>query len=322
MMRLVDRALQAGATRKSALRTEWDVSGNCQKPVERELHVRPSGESRSDDRESRFVREVQKYFPGAVRIDPHVKARLVVDRRITVRRGKQHPLTLAMTLRCRKCDKCLEQRRRQWTARANAESVVAVRNWFGTLTLRPEAHLHYANRARRRLSKQGVDFDALPFGEQFIERHREIGRELTKYVKRVRKETRAQFRFIMVAEHHKSGLPHYHCLVHEHKGSVTHAALSKQWSLGFEKWRLVGPEERAVRYVTKYLAKASVARVRASVRYGYALVAKLSEAKRDQNAPAQAGRRTIPQSLLREVAEGRQTERKHDDLPTRQCLQA
>lgn len=156
-----------------------------------------------------------------------------------------------------------------WRTRAEHETRAALRTWFGTLTLNPAAHMTMVSRARVRLAQQGIDFDDLPIGEQFIERHREISREITKYLKRVRKIS-GQFRFLMVAEHHKSGLPHYHVLVHERDAhGVKHRVLSSEWKLGFEKWRLL-TDLREASYLCKYLAKATVARVRASGAYGQA----------------------------------------------------
>lgn len=156
-----------------------------------------------------------------------------------------------------------------WRSRAERETRAALRTWFGTLTLSPAAHQTMVSKARARLGAQGVDFDALPYGEQFRERHREISREITKYLKRVRKES-GELRFLMVAEHHKSGLPHYHLLVHERDAlGVKHRTLSTQWKLGFEKWRLL-TDLREASYLCKYLAKATVARVRASGAYGEA----------------------------------------------------
>lgn len=155
-----------------------------------------------------------------------------------------------------------------WEQRAKAEVQAAQRTWFGTLTLRPEAHATMGSRARVRLSRQGIDFDALPFGEQFLERHREINVEITKYLKRVRKQSPLGFRYLLVVEHHKSGLPHYHMLVHELvDGAVKYAVLADQWQLGFEKWKVVADMRQAT-YLCKYLSKATIARVRASVAYG------------------------------------------------------
>lgn len=159
----------------------------------------------------------------------------------------------------------------QWAMRAKAEVQGSPRTWFGTLTLRPEAHTTMLARARARMSRQGIDFDTLAFGDQFAERVKQCNVEITKYLKRVRKATPAGFRYLLVAEHHKSGLPHFHMLVHEREsGSVKHAVLSGQWLLGYEQWRLIESLNQAT-YLCKYLSKATVARVRASGGYGDAV---------------------------------------------------
>lgn len=93
--------------------------------------------------------------------------------------------------------------------------------------------------------------------------------EITKYLKRVRKKSGAPLRYILVAEAHKSGLPHYHMLIHECDPSrqVRHKDLTAAWSWGFTRFKLVETSNTAW-YVCKYLSKAQLARVRASVRYG------------------------------------------------------
>lgn len=268
MVHLMVRALEMGATRRSAMSAEWDIAGRCQQPVTRELYVAPEA---GPGRENSFLSAVQKLWPGAKPVGhaADFKSRRVNRRSIVVSPQSKLPLRLVMSLRCRKCDPCRRMRQMLWTTRAVSECSMASRTWFGTLTLRPEAHATMVSRARVELSDQGVDFDTLPFGEQFLQRHRQVSIELTKYLKRVRKESRAMFRYLLVAEHHKSGLPHYHALLHEWHGMgcVKHATLSKQWSLGFEKWRLLS-DAREARYVCKYLGKATVARVRASGDYG------------------------------------------------------
>lgn len=268
--RLVAQALSQGGVRKSAIRTEWDLGGNCSTPVVREIHVRPPADERPKDEATAFIDKVMAAFPGAevVRDERDPDARPQRNKYIVVSQRTAFPLTLTITLRCRKCDRCLKVRQRLWSDRAKRETLLARRSWFGTLTLRPEAQVTFVSMARMRLSKQGIDFDALPYREQFAERVKEISLEITKYLKRVRKETGAKFRYLLVAEYHKSGLPHFHMLIHEHDEiGVRHSTLSKQWRVGFEKWRLVTEPSEAV-YLTKYLSKTAAARVRASRGYG------------------------------------------------------
>lgn len=166
---------------------------------------------------------------------------------------------------CRMCSNCLAARRNLWAFRAKQEHAEAVRTWFGTLTLRPEEHFkcvaHYI--------AGGGDTAQLDASEQFAMRHKYISRWITLYLKRVRKESGAECRYLFVAEAHKSGLPHYHCLLHELSPAhaIPKSLLQRQWWHGYSAFKLVS-EERQLWYVAKYLAKDSRARVRASVLYG------------------------------------------------------
>lgn len=222
-------ATRSGAIRHSLTLMSWEVSGDCTAPVQRDLRARA------------------------------IKGTL-----------EQRPsLELQMIVRCRKCDNCRQIRRKVWTARARAEIQSASRTWFGTLTLRSEEHYRFLAMARRKADHRIDNFDALPYWEQFDLRHRAIGPELTKYLKRVRETSGAPLRYLLVAEAHKSGAPHYHLLVHEldPERQVKHRQLSEQWGLGFSQWKLV-TDTRSATYLCKYLSKSNAARVRASLRYG------------------------------------------------------
>lgn len=170
---------------------------------------------------------------------------------------------------CRVCPACLRRRAAHWSLRAQTEWRQSVRTWFGTLTLSPESHLRTQLRWSADYGKaNGVDFATLDTEASFLARHSVLSKEITDFVKRVRKNSEAELRFLCVTEAHKNGLPHYHMLVHEvGPAPVRKAVLEKAWFLGFSNWRLV-TDARAASYVTKYLAKSSVARVRASIDYG------------------------------------------------------
>lgn len=184
------------------------------------------------------------------------------------------PLRLTGEGRCRRCLPCLLARSREWTRRAEAEIRAAKRTWFGTLTLAPEWHARYLAQARARCSAQGVDYDAQDYGQQYFDRVREVGPELRRYLKRVRKASGAPLRFMMVQETHKSGLPHWHCLIHELSDVdvIRKRILRDQWVQGYSRWKLVDTDKGAgaARYVSKYLNKQALARVRASLHYGAA----------------------------------------------------
>lgn len=224
-------ALRSGGVRHGLTSCSWDVSSDCQAPVDR-VH---------------FARAMRR-GDGTV---------------------KGTSLEVNMTVRCRKCDKCRAVRRRLWSARARAEVQASVRTWFVTLTLRPEEQYRFLAQARLSAKAASEDFDALPYWRQFDLRHRAICPEITKYLKRVRTESGAPLRYLLVAEAHKSGAPHYHMLVHETDVSspVRHACLSSQWKLGFSNIKLCS-DLRMATYLCKYLSKSNAARVRASLRYG------------------------------------------------------
>ena len=174
-----------------------------------------------------------------------------------------------MNNRCRKCANCLAHRQRLWTARAMDEIAAASRTWFGTLTIEPYAQFTFGLRAAARVAlTRREEFSALTPTEQFKYRVDQIAPEITTYLKRVRKEAGVPLRYLLVSEAHKSGLPHFHILVHEPLGPIRKATLKDQWKLGFTRWKLVEQDQRAARYVCKYLSKDAETRVRASLRYG------------------------------------------------------
>lgn len=181
--------------------------------------------------------------------------------------------SLDMDVRCRKCPACLRARAKLWRQRMVSEIRAAERTWFITLTLSPEAHYKALCAARLRLSRGGTRFDELSPEEQFAERHRSINDELTRFVKRVRKNSGSEIRLILVCEAHKSGLPHYHGLIHE--GSidrpVRYSVLKNAWREGFGAYKLVHEGDAPAGYCAKYLSKSALARVRASQGYGRGL---------------------------------------------------
>lgn len=244
------------------VRPVWDISDGCLNPVFRELNTGSFREVKVGD----------------------IRTNLAVANDRTDRR------TLEMWVRCRRCANCLKLRSALWRHRARQEIAEAKRTWFGTITLGPSAHFAMASRARLRLRAQGVNFDKLDADEQFVERHRETGVELTKWLKRVRKQSGSALRILLVCERHKSGLPHYHVLVHEVSDvSCPKRILQGQWTLGFTNWKLVDKNQRrTAAYVAKYLAKEAIARVRASARYGSSTVlTECRKAEHSDHPPAQ-----------------------------------
>lgn len=232
---IVARNLQFGVERKSVYRSSWDVSGNCSRAKPVELSGR------------KFID--------------------VID--------QAHSAGLDLEVRCRKCTECLRARSHLWRLRATEEATHSARTWFGTLTLSPESHALSLARCRQKEALNGIDFDCLSEGEQFAVLVHDSGREITKYLKRIRKQSSATLRYLLVVEKHASGLPHFHMLVHEPfiGQSIGERQLRKQWQLGFSKWNLVkgcgeAVTPKAIFYACKYIAKSAETRVRASLHYG------------------------------------------------------
>jgi len=180
---------------------------------------------------------------------------------------------LVTLARCRSCKPCMDHRKEVWTARAFQEWCGSSRVWFGTLTFAPEKHYMLMVQAIKRSTLSADLWARLDEAERFARVEAEAAREVQLWLKRVRKAIEPmQLRYMLVAERHKSGNPHYHLLLHEQTdGSVTKRLMEDQWeACGFSAWRLLSGAHGAtgVHYVAKYLNKTTVIRVRASKHYG------------------------------------------------------
>lgn len=191
-------------------------------------------------------------------------------------------------VRCRRCKACLRARMGYWLhhsmANTRATMQQGLRTWFGTLTLRPEAQSALLDRARQKWleeresgSSKVEDWWEDPKCDYRFALHRaELLRELQLFFKRLRKAGHA-FKYFVVFERHKSGLPHIHWLLHESQSVITKDQLQKQWHLGFSQVKLVGGHDRkhkrklspefASYYVAKYLAKEFQSRQIVSIKY-------------------------------------------------------
>lgn len=185
-------------------------------------------------------------------------------------RGSPRIATAYVSVRCRRCRECLRARAKLWTARAVDEIAASERTWFVTLTLSPDAQFHYRCVADRAAQVGGSRWHSLSADEQFKDRVKAINPELTRFIKRVRKNSGASLRYLLVSEAHKSGDPHFHMLLHEHGGTATKRVIEQAWRLGFSKPKLVDNDPKAAVYVCKYLTKSVLARLRSSARYGTA----------------------------------------------------
>jgi hypothetical protein len=156
--------------------------------------------------------------------------------------------------------------------------VIATRTWFGTLTLAPAQALQLRFGTEVQKAQQGHILGELSEDELFTAMVKQASPELTNWLKRIRKNSGAKIRYILVCEKHKSGLPHWHVLINEYDGRVTKAKLEAAWRYGFSHFRLVQREEtKTAWYVCKYLGKSALARVRASQQYGSPKVKTITE---------------------------------------------
>lgn len=233
LLLLIADGLSKGAVQHSRMRYEWDIGGDCISPRGRTITATPEADTGRD----------YGYKPG-----------------------KSHTLTLLLHTRCRKCETCLAQRSSLWMGRALGEIRRANRTWMCTFTLAEDQQYLYGLRAVQAEKRRGNNWDDLSSDDQLLARHRAIQGELTKWFKRLRKSGHS-FRYLLVMEAHKSGLPHYHALLHEIGDPISYRNLkSANWALGFTRFTVA--ETYSCYYVTKYLAKDCKARVRASVAYG------------------------------------------------------
>ena len=170
--------------------------------------------------------------------------------------GYDRALEVTMFRPCRKCVKCLQFKQMRWRQRAQVEIESSTRTWFLTLTFAP-SHL------------AGIIFEAKNVAgnpERAIERA--AYSHVQRYLKRIRKTTKARFRYLAIYERgEETGRSHYHLLLHEGDRPVTKSVLERQWRSNVH-CRLVTGDIGAARYVTKYVTKSATVRPRSSAGYG------------------------------------------------------
>lgn len=200
------------------------------------------------------------------------------------------PMSVILSVRCRKCEWCKKMRQRFWMGRAFSEYDCAQRTYMGTFTASIDNHIKIDAVARVRLQMAGVDFDGLNDREKFEARCIEFGTHITLWLKRVRKMG-CKFRYLMVAEEHASDVtaaemryrPHVHVLIHEKRlgdfydGTLKvgrsgmfipdEAPQRQAWYLGHTRFQ-AADSARTATYLCKYITKEAHVRIRASLYYG------------------------------------------------------
>jgi hypothetical protein len=203
---------------------------------------------------------------------------------------RETPTVATIETPCRKCEPCLLTRSQLWAARARDEIAIAPRTWFGTLTLAPAQALQAKFAAEIELTKRGHCLDEVSKADHFRAVAAVVSPEITRTLKRIRKNSEARIRYLLVCEAHEGGgphdgVPHWHILLHEHHGKVTKRKLEASWRYGFSHFRLVDKQAtKTAWYVCKYLSKSALARVRASQSYGAPKVATITELVEQQLA--------------------------------------
>lgn len=180
----------------------------------------------------------------------------------------QKPHYLDLAVPCRKCERCTAYRRALWTARAKMEYQFAKpgRTWFSTLTFSDARWFELSTKAHAHARKNGYPTDA-----EYVAKlcRKAAYREVQLAVKRLRSSGH-DFRYMFVPEPHKArDAIHLHGLLHEQPSStpLTKRKLQEQWAAnGFSHFKL--SDEGSIGYVTKYLTKANLGRIKSSLFYG------------------------------------------------------
>jgi hypothetical protein len=167
------------------------------------------------------------------------------------------------------------------------------RSWFGTLTLDADSVQVLTARAMRASGDPTAKWweETVPITYYCKRRKRtihavgfvcdkrfkllcdEMHREVRKYFRRLR-HAGLRFKYFLVYERHKSGLPHAHFILHEEGCTILKRVLRAEWPNGFIQASLIGGRARnaaapgkAAWYAVKYLTKSRQARVKASPGY-------------------------------------------------------
>lgn len=255
-LRLFNQALSLNGTRVGVTCAEVDLSGNCQRPVTVE-----------------YVGRRERFMLKMHEVSPRFNDPLTWE-----------SVSVIMHCKCRQCESCLRQKRIHWYHRAKFEMSVAPRTWFGTLTYAPEEILRRQIIAERKAHASIGDWAQLDADQRFKALLEVCSKDVSLALKRLRKASPGLLRYLTVSERHKSGLPHFHILIHERTMSATtHAKLKACWTAGFSDFKLAEPETAG--YVAKYISKDASARVRASLHYGsQSALLKVSVAKANEGS--------------------------------------
>ena len=224
-VRLSTKALAHGGERIGLTSVRWDIAPNCANARCVELVGRP---------------DPKKWRAYKYRFDAAAAAnRLILEtrQRTLTNVSEAFPIFVELWTKCRNCTNCLREKAHMWQERAKREIDAAERTWFGTFTLHPDTYTRYLNTCRVNAANNLEHWEYLSDKERSKRLCAQFGKDLTKFFKRLRKNTGAKVRYLLVSEEHKSGVPHFHALIHQVSpdGLVRKRDLEACWKLGFTK---------------------------------------------------------------------------------------
>lgn len=205
---------------------------------------------------------------------------------------KALPRYVTLVVRCRKCTACRLTRSWAWSDRAAMEAAKGGRVWWCTFTLKPEFAYHAELQAIAQAKREKQDFWKLDARKQFALRTKYCRTHLTKVFMRMRKGLKSgyfnsnildletgkaqaevipplKFRTLVVAEPHKTGIPHFHALIFEGQQEIK-ALWMRHYAqdMGRNSFELCKSPIKASRYVTGYLSKSPISIISASLGFG------------------------------------------------------
>jgi len=223
------------------------------------------------------LKPAQRLFVRGLRF--MVSPTLVVDRRrpycdepvaqVLLHRGGTgfRSVQVERWLPCRRCEKCLLFRALRWRDRILEEIAVAPRSWYQTLTFNP-GQLMMIELSATKL----IPLD-LPPDEAADARYRAIEQmahmHVRRYLARLRRHG-PRFRYFLVFEKgEETGRLHAHIVLHEVDRPLSSRLLEGEWpAISYPRLVRDDVPGKGASYLTKYLTKSWLQRVRASRFYG------------------------------------------------------
>lgn len=202
------------------------------------------------------------------------------------------PRWVTLVVRCRKCVQCRLTRSWVWSDRAALEAAKGGRVWWCTFTLKPELQYIAELQAIEQAKNEGDEFWRLDARKQFALRTKYCRIHLSKMFWRMRKGLRTgyfnknivdiggkaqaeiipplNFRYMVVAEPHQSGNPHFHALIYEQGPTQIKSNWLNHYAsiTGHSSFELARSPVKCSRYITGYLSKSPISIISASLGFG------------------------------------------------------